>query len=117
MEAEERQRQRVRVKKKVTAEQLESSVPAAPLLADFDLSDAVSTVSPVAEIAESSADLNTAYGKSVAMAGQSQSEDRYEDSLQDELEKAEADYAELGRGLHRLEPHFFLGKVSRAGDL
>ena len=122
MEAEERQ-QRKREKKRVAGaqlqqqleEQLATSVPAAPLLADFDLTAVDSCSLP---------------RNDVDVTVERQSEDNAEqlrtqplehkdEDTREELEEGnagvevvEADFAELGRGLHRLEPNYFLSKVS-----
>ena len=124
MEAEERQ-QRKREKKRVAGaqlqqqleEQLATSVPAAPLLADFDLT-AVDSISP--SLPRNDVDV-TVERQSEDNAEQLRTQplEHKDEDTREELEEGnagvevvEADFAELGRGLHRLEPHYFLSKVS-----
>jgi len=117
MEAEERQK-RKKEKKKSAANtpigkpeleaQLAATVPAAPQLADFDLT-ADGDVRPISE-----ATLGTDDPQQVPVLNNIPQE-ALEDGralVEDVGEAVEANYAELGRSLHRLEPHFFLSKVS-----
>jgi hypothetical protein len=138
MEAEERQRRRRKDKQREreTNAELEASVPAAPQLADFldPLAAAVRTagldqdasVDTTGQCVGREQELDSD-NRQYMLSERSCSEEKLPSAPEtldvadsqavvawDGQEEAgeDADFAELGRGLHRLEPHFFLSKVS-----
>ena len=129
MEAEERQERRGRraeAKQKITAAELERSVPDAPCLADFEdgaktavdeavvitaVQDAVVTAA-VKEMKDRTSVVETRGALAAASTQICEAvASRSEPVGKEAEERKGAEYGELSRGLRHMEPHFFLAQV------